>query len=153
MFSLPTVREAIFTSHARVAGGRDGTRKDRSTGWLPQTHSGHVVSRTSHSTPRFHEINCAGRKRLSIIHCPHDFRRRPCKACHQLRHNLDISHNQAYIMVQSGALPALSVPGPYVLASILASGRVGEPILGPPYIPSYGGRVGEFHMTGPDHHD
>ena len=149
MFSLPTVQEAIVTSHARVTGrGRDGTRKDRSTGWSPQTHSGHIVSRTSHSASRFHEINCAGRKRLSIIDCPHDFRRRPCKACHQLRHNLDISHNNAI-----GALPALSVPDPCVLASILAFGRVGELILGPPYIPSYGGRVGEFHMTGADLHD
>ena len=91
MFSLPTIREAIVTSHARVTGrGRDGTRKDRSTGWSPQTHSGHIVSCMSHSASRFHEINCAGRKWLSIVDCPHDFRRRPCKACHQLRHNLDI---------------------------------------------------------------
>ena len=69
MFSLPTVREAILTSHARVTGrGRDGTRKDRSTGWSPQTHSGHVVSRTSHSASRFHEINLAGREFRQIGH-------------------------------------------------------------------------------------
>ena len=47
----------------------------------------------------------------------------------------------------------MSVPNPYVLASILASGREGELILGPPYIPSYGGRGGESHMSGPDRHD
>ena len=42
--------------------------------------------------------------------------------------------------------------GPCVPANIPATGREGELILGPPYIPSYGGHEGGFHTPDPNRH-
>ena len=123
MFSLCPVRKTIITRHTRIARrGRDGARKDRSTGWSPQAHSGHVVGRTSYSASRpLHWSETAP------DHIP----------------SLSDLHHGA-----NEVLPGLSVLDPYVPASILASGRVDELTLAPPYTPSYGGRVNVFHMKG-----
>ena len=127
---LRSVRETVLAGHAGVAGGdRDGSRKYRSTGRAPQAHGGHVVCRTSNSAPRCHKVNSVGRERLPGINCSHDFRRRPVQAGHKLRHD------------HTG-----------VLANILATGREGELILGPRYIPSYGGHEGGFHTPDSNRH-